>query len=68
MKREGLGVEVVPDAAHLNSKFGVARPAIGVRGAEEGNWVVPLLQNQHPYHLLIAVNNEVSSVFVRIFG
>lgn len=68
MERESLGVEVVPDAAHLDSELSVAWPSVGVRGAEEGDRIVPLLQHQHPYNLLIAVDDEVSAVFVRIFG
>lgn len=67
MQRESFCVEVVSNTTHLHCEFSVARAPVGVRGSEEGDWVVTFLDDKHTHHFLVAVYDEVAAEFVRVF-
>jgi hypothetical protein len=67
MKRKSFCIEVISNTTHLHCELSVARASVGVRGSQEGHWVVTFLDDQHTHHFLVAVYDEVAAEFVRVF-
>ena len=67
MESESFGVEVISYTTHLDGKLCIARATVGVRGSEECDGVVALLDDEHTGNFLVAVYDEVAAEFVGVF-
>jgi hypothetical protein len=45
MEREGFCIEVISNTTHLHCELSVSRAPVGVRGSQEGDWVVTFLDD-----------------------